>query len=53
MVEIVLQQTRAAFPQSLRARWKSRASMAAEVGLPVCETQLPRRGRHMLPVSVR
>ena len=39
--------------RSLRARWKSRASMAAEVSLPVWLVCDPRRGRHMLPVSVR
>ena len=29
--------------RSLRARWKSRASIAAEVSLPVCEVCDPRR----------
>ncbi len=36
--------------RSLRARTKSRASMAAEVRCPVW---LPRRGRHVSPVSAR
>ena len=39
--------------RSLRARRKSRASMAAEVSLPVCETWEPRRGRQVSPVSAR
>ena len=37
----------------LRARMKSRASMAAEVSLPVWLVCEPRRGRHVLPVSTR
>ena len=39
--------------RSFLARMKSRASMAAEVSLPVCETLLPRRGRQVPPVSAR
>ena len=39
--------------RSLLARWKSRASIAAEVSLPVWLVCDPRRGRHMLPVSTR
>ena len=39
--------------RSLRARMKSRASMAALVSLPVCETWLPWRGRQTSPVALR
>ena len=43
----------AVFSRSLRALWKSRASIMAEVSLPVCEVWEPWRGRHVSPVSVR
>ncbi len=39
--------------RSLRARTKSRASMAAEVRCPVWLAWLPRRGRQVSPVSAR